>query len=83
MAVNIPFSLRLDDFFLERYPGSNSPSWFESKVTLFDPERKLQEARRIFMNNVLVYKGYRFYQSSYETDEKGTILSVNKDFWGT
>jgi len=83
MAVNIPFSLRLDDFFLERYPGSNSPSWFESKVTLFDPKKNLQEARRIFMNNVLVYKGYRFYQSSYETDEKGTILSVNKDFWGS
>jgi cytochrome c-type biogenesis protein CcsB len=83
MAVNIPFSLRLEDFFLERYPGSNSPSWFESKVTLFDPEKNLVEPRRIFMNNVLIYKGYRFYQSSYETDEKGTILSVNKDFWGT
>lgn len=83
MAVSIPFSLRLDDFFLERYPGSNSPSWFESKVTLFDPEKNIQEARRIFMNNVLIYKGYRFYQSSYETDEKGTVLSVNKDFLGT
>jgi cytochrome c-type biogenesis protein CcsB len=83
MAVNIPFSLRLEDFFLERYPGSNSPSWFESKVTLFDPEAKLVEPRRIFMNNVLIYNGYRFYQSSYDMDEKGTILSVNKDFWGT
>ena len=83
MAVNIPFSLRLEDFFLERYPGSNSPSWFESKVTLFDPEKNLVEPHRIFMNNVLIYKGYRFYQSSYDNDEKGTILSVNKDFWGT
>ncbi len=83
MAVHTSFSLRLEDFFLERYPGSNSPSWFESKVTLFDPENKLLESRRIFMNNVLIYKGYRFYQSSYETDEKGTVLSVNKDFWGT
>lgn len=83
MAVNIPFSLRLEDFFLERYPGSNSPSWFESKVTLFDPEKNLIEPRRIFMNNVLIYKGYRFYQSSYDTDEGGTVLSVNKDFWGT
>ena len=38
---------------------------------------------RIFMNNVLDYKGYRFFQSSYDRDEKGTILSVNKDKAGT
>jgi cytochrome c-type biogenesis protein CcsB len=83
MPVTIPFSLRLEDFFLERYPGSNSPSWFESKVTLIDPAKNLSEPRRIFMNNVLVYKGYRFYQSSYDKDEGGTVLSVNRDFWGT
>ena len=35
------------------------------------------------MNNVLNYKGYRFFQSSYDPDEKGTILSVNKDKLGT
>ena len=35
------------------------------------------------MNNVLNYKGYRFFQSSYDKDEKGTILSVNHDWWGT
>jgi len=31
------------------------------------------------MNHVLDYKGYRFFQSSYDMDEKGTILSVNHD----
>ncbi len=31
------------------------------------------------MNNVLDYGGYRFFQSSYDQDEQGTILSVNKD----
>ena len=36
----------------------------------------------IFMNNILKYKGYRFYQSSYDQDEKGTILSVNHDMAG-
>ncbi len=34
---------------------------------------------RIFMNNVLDYGGYRFFQSSYHPDEKGSILSVNND----
>jgi hypothetical protein len=35
------------------------------------------------MNNILKYGGYRFFQSSYDQDERGTILSVNHDFWGT
>ncbi len=38
---------------------------------------------KIFMNNILDYKGYRFFQSSFDPDEKGTILSVNHDYWGT
>jgi hypothetical protein len=35
------------------------------------------------MNNVLNYGGFRLFQSSYDKDEKGTILSVNHDWWGT
>lgn len=82
-TITLPFSLFLKDFILERYPGSSSPSWFESQVTLTDNSKGIQEDRRIFMNNVLHYRGYRFYQSSYDEDEKGTILSVNRDFFGT
>jgi hypothetical protein len=80
---NLPFSLKLNDFIVERYPGSKSPSWFESRVVLKDDSRHLLENRRIFMNNILNYRGYRFYQSSYTSDEKGTILSVNRDWAGT
>jgi cytochrome c-type biogenesis protein CcsB len=81
--VKLPFSLYLTDFRIERYPGSNSPSWYESKVILQDSARGIQEPRRIYMNNLLKYKGFRFYQSSYDADEKGTILSVNHDLAGT
>ncbi len=35
------------------------------------------------MNNILSSGGYRFYQSSYDPDELGTVLSVNHDRWGT
>ena len=35
------------------------------------------------MNHILDHKGYRFFQASFMPDEKGTILSVNHDFWGT
>ena len=35
------------------------------------------------MNHVLDHKGYRFFQASFDPDERGTVLSVNHDFWGT
>ena len=76
-----PFTIQLDDFQLERYPGSTSPSSYASEVTVLDDEYQLEY--RIFMNNVLDYKGYRFFQASYDTDEKGTVLSVNQDRAGT
>jgi len=81
--VGLPFSIRLNDFILDRYAGSMSPSSYASEVTLIDHRRNLQENHRIFMNNVLDYDMYRFFQSSYDNDEKGTILSVNHDFYGT
>ncbi len=81
--IQLPFALFLKDFQLERYPGSNSPASYASEVTLIDRERGIEEPYRIFMNNILNYKGFRFFQSSYDTDERGTILSVNHDSMGT
>ena len=79
--IELPFSIHLKDFQLERYPGSNSPSSYASEVVLKDGD--MERPFRIFMNNILKYKGYRFFQSSYDTDERGTILSVNHDSLGT
>lgn len=79
----LPFSLKLNDFQLERYPGSTSPSSFASEITLIDTKNNINKPYRIFMNNILNYEGYRFYQSSYDQDERGTILSVNHDYMGT
>ncbi|MCF6358493.1 MAG: cytochrome c biogenesis protein CcsA, partial [Draconibacterium sp.] len=83
VLTKLPFSLFLKDFDLERYPGSHSPSSFASDVVLIDKIANTEMPFRIFMNNILKYKGYRFFQSSYDQDEKGTILSVNYDSWGT
>ena len=80
-AYILPFKIKLNDFIADKYPGTEkSYSSFESKVTVED--EKPFDAR-IFMNNVLDHKGYRFFQSGFDPDEKGTILSVNHDFWGT
>ena len=82
-AIELPFSIQLNDFILDRYAGSMSPSSYASEVTLIDNRNNLRENHRIFMNNVLDYNKYRFFQSSYDKDEKGTILSVNHDYYGT
>jgi len=79
----LPFSIYLRDFQLERYPGSNSPSSYASEIMLKDPASNIERPFRIFMNNILNYKGYRFFQSSFDQDELGTVLSVNQDYWGT
>ncbi|MFV8394049.1 cytochrome c biogenesis protein CcsA [Flavobacterium sp. LB2P6] len=80
-AYVLPFKIKLNDFIAQKYPGTEkSYSSFESKVTVQDKE---SFDARIFMNNVLDHGGYRFFQSGFDPDEKGTILSVNHDFWGT
>lgn len=73
----LPFRLELTDFRLHRYPGSESPSSYESSLRIH-VDGEVREAE-IYMNNVLDLKGYRFIQASYDPDEKGTILSVNRD----
>ncbi|ANV98420.1 cytochrome C biogenesis protein [Helicobacter enhydrae] len=87
--IVLPFAIALTRFTLDRYPGSHSPSSYASDVLVLDKTSTGTQTHimpnassfpfRIFMNNVLDYGGYRFYQSSYDQDEKGSILSVNKD----
>lgn len=77
--IMLPFGIKLNKFILDRYPGSNSPSSYKSDVTLIDYVHKIEKPYSIYMNHILKYKGYRFYQSSYDKDERGTILSVNQD----
>ncbi len=81
-VYQLPFSIKLNDFIADKYPGTDkSYSGFESKVTVIDGTKK--EDARIYMNHILDYRGYRFFQASFDNDEKGTVLSVNHDFWGT
>src|SRR5690554_1851367 len=81
--IELPFSVRCNEFQLHKYPGSSMASSFASEVTVIDTVRGITHDQRIFMNNVMDYHGYRFFQSSYFPDESGTVLSVNYDWWGT
>jgi len=77
--IDVPFSIKLKDFELERYPGSMTPASYSSQVVLIDKEANLTMPYHIYMNHILDYKNYRLFQSSYDPDEKGTVLSVNHD----
>ncbi len=81
-VYELPFQIKLNDFIASKYPGTEkSYAAFESQVTVLDAGKKTDA--RIYMNHILDIGGYRFFQSSFDPDEKGTVLSVNHDFWGT
>ncbi len=80
-VYELPFRIKLNDFIAEKYPGTEKGyASFMSKVTVED-ERPFDYD--IFMNHILDHKGYRFFQSGFDPDERGTTLSVNHDLWGT
>ncbi len=84
--IELPYNLFLEDFVLETYPGSDNPASYESHVLLNDPEKGIEgEPVRIWMNNPLNHRGAKHFQSSYDRDRRGTVLSVNNDpgMWPT
>ena len=81
--IETPFNIKLNDFQLEKYPGSESAAAFASEITVIDTEETFDY--RIYMNHILDHKGYKFFQASYDLsgEVEQTHLSVNHDFWGT
>ncbi len=82
-VLETPFSIKLNDFQLEKYPGSENAAAYASEITVVDLKESFDY--RIYMNHILDYKGYKFFQSSYDLsgEVEQTHLSVNHDFWGT
>ena len=65
----LPFTVRLDKFTRELYPGTNIPKVFMSDVTKI--EASSQQAVRISMNEPLRDKGYTLYQASWGPSNAG------------
>ncbi|MGM9767137.1 MAG: cytochrome c biogenesis protein CcsA [Candidatus Cryptobacteroides sp.] len=76
-AGKLPFSIKLLDFNVENYPGTRNPVNYVSTVEVCG------ETIRIWPNHILRKGGYRFYQSAYDEDERGSVLLVSYDPWGT
>ena len=67
--IQLPFSVYLNEFIMDRYPGTDSPESYASEVTLIDEREQIRENHRIYMNHVLDHDGFRFFQSSFDQDE--------------
>ena len=82
-TLETPFKVKLNDFQLEKYPGSESAASYASEVTVIDDQETFDF--KIFMNHILDYRGYKLFQASYDLsgEKEQTHLSVNHDFWGT
>lgn len=76
----LPFSVQLQSFNLVYYMGSFAPMDYVSTILIKDGEQ--QHTETISMNHICRYKHYRFYQSGYDADEKGSTLSVSYDPYG-
>jgi hypothetical protein len=71
-----PFSLTLQKFSHDLYPGTQIPKNFSSRITLHDPDRTVQRDVLIYMNHPLRYRGQTFYQAGFEKGDTATVLQV-------
>lgn len=71
-----PYSMTLEDFTHEVYPGTQIPKNFSSRIALADLENRENRQVLIYMNHPLRYLGDTYYQSGFEPDNSGTVLQV-------
>ena len=80
-TATLPFSVKLNDFNIKNYEGTTTHSDYASHLTFSTDEGSTNET--VSMNNIAVVEGYRFYQTSFDRDMKGSILTVTYDPYGT
>ena len=80
-TATLPFSVMLNDFNIKNYEGTTTHSDYASHLTFSTDEGSTNKT--VSMNNIAVVEGYRFYQTSFDRDMKGSILTVTYDPYGT
>ena len=76
---HLPFSLQLDSFVVSYHEGTMAATDYSSYITITD-ETALHQ--KVSMNHIASHRGWRLYQSSYDPDQRGTVLTINSDPWG-
>ena len=80
-TATLPFSVKLNDFNIKNYEGTTTHSDYASHLTFSTDGGSTNET--VSMNNIAVVEGYRFYQTSFDQDMKGSILTITYDPYGT
>lgn len=71
-----PFRITLLDFAHDKYPGTEIPKNFSSRIRLQTDDARQDREVLIYMNNPLRHAGLTFYQASFERGDKVSILQV-------
>ena len=79
-CYTIPFYLRLQHFDTQYHIGTNSVRDYSTDFIIIDGA--YQKKVHVSMNQIAQYHNIRFYQHSYDSDGKGSYLSLNYDPWG-
>lgn len=82
MNVPLPFSLRLEEFVIDRYEGSQMPRQFTSRMSARDLTRDSQVSLVTSVNHPCRYKGYSIYQEGYDqVNGSYSIIRLTRDPW--
>jgi len=71
-----PFAVTLLKFSHDKYPGTEIPKNFSSRVRVKSDDGHDDREVLIYMNNPLRHGGFTFYQAGFENNDKVTILQV-------
>lgn len=74
----LPFSVALDDFEVIWHSGTDAPADFRSRLRFLKNGVVIREGD-VRMNRIMSCKGYRFYQTDYDSDEAGVTFTVSHD----
>jgi hypothetical protein len=75
-----PYRIHLNEFRFDRYPGTNEPRNYSSRVRLIDLEEHEDREVVIRMNHPLRHRGEALFQSSFDDKtERTTVLQVVKN----
>lgn len=78
----LPFSISLEDFEIIYYKGTRAPMDYVSRITVSTENNSESLEGEISMNKIFSFMNYRFYQSGYDANGQGTVLSVSHDPYG-
>lgn len=77
-VLELPFSVELEGFDVLYHSGTDAASDYSSRLRFTRNGSVLREGE-VRMNRILSCKGYRFYQTDYDSDEAGVTFTVSHD----